>query len=166
MKRYLSLVAVLAAFIVVTPATANAGAPVREFIPADDLTIEEGACDFPILVEVLVNNEYVISFFDDEGEVVRDIVQGRLVVRLTNTETGASVVRNISGPGVFTYSDDETILTARGNWFFWFFPGDLGPGSEGSAYINTGVSIQRITDAGFEIISETGAQEDLCATLG
>jgi hypothetical protein len=165
MKRC-ALVFALAAAILVLPSTsAVAGAPIREFLPAEDLLIE-GSCDFPILAEVLVNEEHTITFFDSEGNPTTQIVQGRLVVRLTNTETGESIVRNISGPGTFTFTEDVTTLMASGAWFFFFAPGELGEGQEGAAFISHGLAVLELSETGVEIVQLTGTQEDLCVTLG
>jgi hypothetical protein len=96
------------------------------------------------------------------------IVQGHLVVELTNVETGASITRNISGPGVFTFgSDGSTTLTAWGQWSFFFFPDQLGPDAPGSLVLNRGRTVLLIDADGFHqtILSRTGTQEDLCAAL-
>ena len=45
-----------------------------------------------------VAKEYVRAFHDQDGNVVRLIITGNLVVTLTNTATGKSLTVNISGP--------------------------------------------------------------------
>ena len=70
---------------------------------------------------------------------MRTITNGTLKVRLTEPDSGTSIVRNISGPGTTIFhADGSSTLTARGTWFFFFFPGDLGPGSEPMSIVNTG----------------------------
>ncbi len=89
--------------------------------------------------------------------------QGLLISQLTNLTTGKSIIRNISGPGVFTFSDST--LNAWGPWAIAFFPGDLGVGSPGRLLPNTGRIVIRfgVPD---KILNQSGTQEDLCATLG
>jgi hypothetical protein len=153
----------LGLLVIISPASASAGAPVREFLPAPDFTFE-GVCAFPVGIHTVANNEYTITFFDDQGNPTSQIIEGRLIAELTNLTTGASVVRNISGPGVFTFSDNT--LQASGPWAFAFFPGDLGPGSQGTLFINTGRIVVRFGETQDLILSQSGTQEDLCATLG
>jgi hypothetical protein len=162
MKRgFFALVLALGLLVLLSPGTASAGAPVREFLPAPDFTFE-GICPFPVGVHTISNNEYTITFVDDQGNPTRQVIQGLLISQLTNLNTGVSVVRNISGPGVFTFSDST--LNASGNWALAFFPGDLGPGSPGRLFINSGKIVVRFGEPD-QILSQSGTQEDLCTTL-
>ena len=149
--------------LVLLPDRAVAQAPDREPIPTEDLSIPAGACPFPVSFHVLKNSEYTIDFFDDQGNKVRTIIQGQVVLEITNLDTGVSIVRNVSGPGTITHADQ--IFVGRGSGLFFFFPGDLGPGTPGSMFINHGrvVEFQGVPR---KIISQTGTQEDLCETLG
>jgi hypothetical protein len=153
--------------MLLTAAPASAGAPVREFLPAEPFDLE-GPCPFVIHVEFPVNNEYTITFTDDEGNPTRILVQGALFTTLTNTETDESVTLNISGPGEITFlADGSTLLRASGNWTIFFFPGQLGPGSPGSLVLNQG-RMEILTAAnGFDqqILSQSGQQTDVCALL-
>ena len=45
-----------------------------------------------------VQREYLRTYFDHDGNAVKLIVTGALVVTFTNTATGASFTANISGP--------------------------------------------------------------------
>jgi len=145
--------------------------PDRVAIPtAEDESIPaspEGPCAFPVLVHVVTNNQYTIVFDD------RTITQGHAVLELTNeNDPDISVTRNVSGPGTITNADG--ILAARGPWFFAFAPGELVDelGNEPSVlmFINRGTFVLRIGDpergVPHQIISQTGVQEDMCATLG
>jgi hypothetical protein len=152
------------------PGRAVAQAPDREPIPTQDLSLDVGPCPDPFSVSfhVLENNGYTMDFFDDQGIKVRTIIQGRVVLEITNTDTGVSIVRNVSGPATITYADH--IYVARGSTLFFFFPGDLGPEAPGSMFINHGRVVQFLGDppegVPHEILSHTGVQEDLCETLG
>jgi hypothetical protein len=145
------------------PGRAWADTPDRLPIPSADLSIPAGACPFPVSFHVLENNEYTIDFFDDDGNKVRTIIQGQVVLEITNLATGASVIRNVSGPGTITYAD--LMFVGRGSQLFFFFPGDLGPGTPGSMFINRGRVVEYLGEPR-KIISQTGVQENLCATLG
>jgi len=123
-----------------------------------------GVCDFDVQLEVVEDNEYITTYFDKAGNPTRANISGRLVVRLTNVETGTSVVRNISGPGTLFFGE-TLVLKATGPWLFAFAPGMLGEGSPPMLIINKG---QFWLDFGGEhqtILRQTGTQEDLCATL-
>jgi hypothetical protein len=163
-------VLVVALSLALWPGRASADGPDRVAIPtAEDESIPaspEGPCTFPVLIHVVTNNQYMIVFDD------RTITQGRAVLELTNEDTRTSVIRNVSGPGTIT--DADGILAARGPWFFAFAPGELVDefGNEPSVlmFINHGTFVLRIGDpergVPHQIVSQTGVQEDLCATLG
>lgn len=159
----------LAVSLALLPGRAVADAPDRVPIPTADLSFDVGPCPIPFSVSfhVLENNEYTIDFFDDQGIKVRTIIQGRVVLEITNTDTGVSIVRNVSGPGTITYADQ--MFVGRGSGLYFFFPEDLGPGTPGSMFINHGRVVEFLGDPEKDIppriISQTGVQEDLCATL-
>jgi hypothetical protein len=121
-------------------------------------------CDFAVLAEVVVDNEYITTYFDKAGNPTRAHISGRLVVRLTNMETDASVVRNISGPGTLLFGD-RFVLKATGPWLFAFLPGELGPGSPPMLIINKGQFWLGTRGGHQAILRQTGTQEDVCATL-
>ena len=144
------------------PGRALAFTPDRQPVTSEDGSIPAGPCPFPVFIHVLSNNSYTIEFFDAEGNLTRTIIQGHVVLELTNVTTGTSVIRNVSGPGTITEAD-QTIVK-EGPWLFFFFPDELEPGSPGSMFINRGRVVEFLGEP-HEIISQTGVQEDLCATL-
>jgi hypothetical protein len=145
------------------PGRALAFTPDRQPVPSEDGSIPAGPCPFPVFIHVVSNNSYTIEFFDAEGNLTRTIFQGHVVLELTNMTTGTSVIRNVSGPGTITEADQ--IIVKTGPWLFFFFPEELGEGSPGSMFINRGRVVEFLGEP-HEIISQTGVQEDLCATLG
>jgi hypothetical protein len=168
MRRIASLIAVTTMFAIFPTTLASAG-PVREYAPLPSQIALDGVCpDFGIVADILVNKEYSVTFSDANGDPKRVITTGRLVVRLTNPENGSSIVRNISGPGeILLHADGSTTLTARGTWFLFYLPGELGPGSEAMSFINRGrVVVDTQPDGTATIRSRTGSLEDVCATLG
>src|SRR5438876_9176154 len=71
--------------------------PQTEFFPPPDGLLDT-SCGYEILVTFPVAKEYVRAFHDRDGNVVRLIITGNLVVTFTNTATGKSLTVNISGP--------------------------------------------------------------------
>jgi hypothetical protein len=106
----------LTAFVLLPSGWAFARPPVREPLPTpDDFVVSD--CGFDVLIHVTANKEKAITFFDQDGDVVRQEVTGVLKVRLTHVGTETSVDLNISGPGSFTFPPDGSIhLVGQGNW--------------------------------------------------
>lgn len=155
MRRATTTFAMVALLAMIVIPVAAADKPTREFVPApSEFTLDASICGFDVLVEVLTNNEYAITFSNGMTTVV-----GALSVRVTNLDdTTQSIVLNIPGPGFF---DESGVLTATGPWLFFFYPGDLGPGSPGVlAYTDGHV---RIDETGFHLLG--GRQIDLCTKL-
>lgn len=153
---------VLAVGLALGPSWTSAVQPLRVFVPASDFSIPAGPCSFPVAFHVVVNQTYQTTFYDAQGNPTRLASNGHLVIQITNQDTNESVVRNIGGPGVITIADNT--LDARGHWLFFFFPGELGPGTPGSMFINIGRLVEQLGPPE-AIISQVGTQEDLCATL-
>ena len=167
--RKFAVVASIASLVVLVPASAWAGKPVKEPLPLPPVIELPGVCpDFGIVADILVNREFAKTWSDAQGDPIRTITTGTLKVRLTNPDNGESIVRNISGPGTTIFHPDgSSTLTARGNWFFFFFPGDLGPGSAPMSIVNTGtIVIHTAPDGTQSILARTGRVENVCVTLG
>jgi hypothetical protein len=162
-RRRLVFVLLVVVIVALWPGRALAFTPDRQPIPSEDGSIPAGPCPFPVLIHVVSNNSHTIEFFDAEGNLTRTIIQGHVVLEFTNMTTGTSAIRNVSGPGTITEADQ--IIVKEGPWLFFFFPDELEPGSPGSMFINRGRVVEFLGEP-HEIISQTGVQEDLCATLG
>lgn len=118
-----------------------------------DLVLPE-ACSFPVRLDEVANKEYSKTLPGD-----RTLITGRLVVRFTNLDTGASVVRNISGPFLMSTVDgvQTNYLTGRS--------GSIVFGPTGARlYVFSGPNT--LINNGAELTSYSGRFEDLCATLG
>jgi hypothetical protein len=166
--RRLRLLASIASVILLIPTSASAGKPVREPLPLPTVIELPGVCpDFDIVADILVNREYALTWSDANGDPIRSITTGTLKVRLTNPDNDVSIVRNISGPGTTIYhGDGSTTLRAHGRWFLFFFADQLGSGSPPMSIIHTGtIVIDTFPDGTQDIRSQTGRQEDVCATL-
>ena len=169
MRRAAMLCAVAALITLTSATSATAKAPTREPLPLPDRIVLRNVCpDFRIVADILVNREHGITFSDANGDPIRMITQGSLVVRLTNPENGESIVLNISGPGELVFhADGSSTQTARGTWFLFFFEGQLGAGMSGTGFVNSGqVVFVNNADGTATILSQTGKMEDVCATLG
>jgi hypothetical protein len=155
MRRATITIAMLAVLATIFVPVAAADKPTREPAPApSDFTLPASICGFEVLVEVLTNNEYAITFSNGMTTVT-----GSLKVRLTNVDDPAeSIVLNIPGPG---FIDESGVLTASGPWLFYFVPGELGPESPGMLAYTVGRV--RIDETGFHMLA--GRQLDLCAEL-
>ena len=120
--------------------------------PPDDVITD--VCPFPIFIETLANNEF--SKTHQNGV---EIITGRLVVRITNTETDESQVYNISGP-VHITRDGPIETDIFGGRSLLLDP------SIGVLVTSGRVVATFNTDTGeFQIISRRGNVEDVCATL-
>jgi hypothetical protein len=165
-KRVTAVVAVVAAALALGQVPAFADAPTREPLVLDPIVID-GVCSFPVLAEAIVNQEFITTFTDEEGNITKQVISGRLITRLTNVDTGESVVVNTSGPGQITFEGDTIILRGRGLGFLFFFPGDLGLGDPGLLQILKGTFTLTILPDGTQILSNvTGNVTDVCELLG
>jgi hypothetical protein len=143
---------------------ANAyGKPIREFLPAVTGTFSI-FCGFPVDVEVPVNNEYITTFFDKDGNPIRSIISGHLVGSFTNVETDKSIVRNNSGPVLIDFNKDGSVtVTATGVEAVFLLPTD--PGGPGLV-IASGPTVIQIDPNGVTTsLTIRHVMEDVCAEL-
>jgi hypothetical protein len=164
-RQVIAIVAVVAASLVFLSATASAVKPNREPLAIEPVVVED-VCSFPVLLEPVVNKEFITTFFDKEGNITKQLITGRLVSRLTNLETDQSVVVNTSGPGKLTFEGDTTFLEGHGLWLLFFFPEQLGVGDPGLLLIVKGSFLLTIGPSGTETLSNVrGNITDVCELL-
>ena len=165
MKRFLGVIA-FALLLVVAPATAvQARQPVRQPAPDLELSVDAGDfCPFAVSIETLVNREKQLIFLDEADNPVRIIITGTLIVRITNDDSGESVVRNISGPVVLSFHDDGSLtVKLTGPTLLGLFPSDAGGPS---LRVTHGLVVLQVAPAGTVThTSIRGHAEDLCQTL-
>ncbi len=150
-----TLTALLAALATLVPAgAALADKPFREPLPTPGPVTLTGYCDFPLLVEVLVNRERVTLRED------RIQINGRLVIRLTNTETGESLVVNVSGPARIGRRGDF----AMGRTFIALSAAETG--GDPVVVVTSGRVRFTTNDDGTTTMTTTGRSIDICARLG
>ena len=121
-------------------------------------------CDFDLLFEDILNTSHSLTFPAADDGTQRVMFGGRIVLRLTNLETGASRVYNASGPGTFTFGD-SLIVTGQGPWLLYFFEGDAdGPGVW---YTRGKIRIEADLETGQIISANRPANTiDVCEQLG
>jgi hypothetical protein len=148
----------------VMPAGAG-GPPQHEFFMAEPVEFAPGdVCEFGVLAEPIRSRGHQITFPEDDDGTVRQRITGKFFVRLTNTSTGASVARNMTGPVDYWYHADGTITSLnRGHsvaYLFFFEEG--GP----ALWFQKGPVLWSVTADGlWSVVSQRGVSEDLCATL-
>jgi hypothetical protein len=120
-------------------------------------------CAFPVSVAFPVDREQMRSRTDASGHTIYEVT-GALFTRVTNLDTGASVVRNISGKGFFDYAPDGSFaLEVQGHAMSGFHAGDT-PAHELLVFSgNTVVSFA--PDGSRSLTQQQGTAEDLCRTL-
>jgi hypothetical protein len=136
--------------------------PTDPFILTD--TLGNDPCGFPVLLEITVNKEVVTTFMRRSG-VTSIHTTGTLKVALTNTETGKSLQRNISGPILVTVNPDGSLTQIGVGLSLWVF--DPGVAPELPRLALTSGRTESILGPGtaFRFISLQGTYEDICAAL-
>jgi hypothetical protein len=166
MKRSFAAITIAALLVLITGPSAQARKPVRQPVPDFNATVPAGLlCPFKVVVRTVVNREKQLTYLDADGNPVRATITGRLVARITNGDSGASVVRNISGPLFLKFHADGSVtLKLTGISNVGLFPGDDG----GPALLIThGLTVLQISaDGTITDFSTSGRVEDLCQTLG
>ncbi|MBA4865442.1 hypothetical protein H1V43_29715 [Streptomyces sp. PSKA54] len=123
-------------------------------------------CDFPVHGEPVVDEvvQRVLDTYPD-GSAKRVAYKGDLVVRVTNTGTGASYDADASGTAVVDYrTDGSQFWSVRG-------PVLVGVGENGGnlprgLYIIDGVYTLDIGSTGYKTVTmASGTQDDLCARI-
>jgi hypothetical protein len=150
-RLVVALAAVLSAGLIVPAALGDK--PVREPLPAPPFLIVSGSCSFDVRIDILVNKEFITTF--PSG---KQIISGRLVVRVTNLEhPSKSRVLNVSGPGKEDLADPSTFNLSGSSLIF--FPGVL-------VLTHGPVSLTFDEDGNVTSFTQTSQSSvDLCAVL-
>jgi hypothetical protein len=165
MKRFLGAIA-FASLLVLVPTTAvQARQPVRQPAPDLEFSVDAGDfCPFAVTAETLVNREKQLIFLDEADNPVKIIITGTLIVRITNDDSEASVVRNISGPAVLSFHEDGSLtVKLTGSSLLGLFPTDAGGPTLKATH---GLVVLQVGTAG--TVTDTsirGHVEDMCQTL-
>lgn len=126
------------------------------------------ACTFPLRIESDgTGNRVYREFFDRNGNLVRYIDNGTGPdLRLTNVNTGASLILQGNGSNFLTRPQPDGSIQARttGHVILIMFPDEVPPGPSTTLYVgqlNYSVSSSGV----FSLQSTSGRKVDLCAEL-
>ena len=155
MRSKLFFVFVVAVISAVLVPVAAADKPIKEPAPSPSTFTGQFCADFMVQVNILVNDEFAISFGDG-----RVIFAGRFIAEAINLETDESVIVNVSGPVFIDASGD--VFTLRGNSLLFGEAGDFGPGTSATLVVASGTATFRSGVPGYTV---QGLSRDLCAEL-
>ena len=121
--------------------------------------------------EVLQNNLTEKTFIRGDETIVR--TTGALKIRLINTDSGESIVRNISGPVELTYHADGSVTQVANGPSFTVLEADVERGGlPAGPVITYGLVVSRFEEgtpggplSGFSVVSVSGRYEEVCSTL-
>jgi hypothetical protein len=121
-------------------------------------------CPFTVTAEPVREDLRVRYHYDSAGNVDGYEATGQLIARITNVETGTSVVRNLSGPGTVTFNPDGSYdAVVSGDFLVFFLPQDT-PSSE--LLLLSGHTVLHGAPSGEKtLVSSSGQVENLCDTL-
>ena len=156
--------------ISLAPGVANAVPPTREpnalptepFIFTD--TLGNNPCSFPVLLEITTNKEILTTFTRQSG-VTSIHTTGALKVQLTNTVTGKTIDRNISGPILATENSNGSVTQKGTGPALWVFDPGVAPDLPRLVIINGKTESVLGPGTAFDFISRQGTYEDICAAL-
>lgn len=135
------------------------------------ITWEAGvACDFEVRGVPVEDREFYrdVAFYPD-GDVYKQQWKGPLVIEYTNTETGTSVVRDISGRSTYEYYPDGSphSLTIQNGRFGASLQDDsMGPGK--GLYVVSGKGSALVWDTDGSkalVLGPHGSAENICPDL-
>lgn len=122
-------------------------------------------CSFTVTAEPVREDLRIRYHYDAAGNVDGYEATGQLIGRVTNTETGASVVRNFSGPGTVTFNPDGSYDAVVAGDFLVFFLAQDNPSNE--LLLFSGRTVLHGDASGVKtLVSHNGQVENLCETLG
>ena len=115
------------------PSVAAADPPTREPNPLPTVinpftdTLGNNPCGFPVRVDITTNKEINTTRTSKNG-VTTIQTTGALKVRLTNTDSGKAIDRNISGPIHSTVNSDGSIIQKGTGPALWVLDPGVAPG--------------------------------------
>lgn len=124
-------------------------------------------CAFPTHTEFPVSDLRMRTWTDSAGTPVVAIEDGPLLMKVTNVDTGRSIVRDISGTGVITYPTPDSYILSGDDWSAGFHTADR-PVHNKWIVASTFMSVKVTTVGGGtsrELLALSGPYEDICTTL-
>jgi hypothetical protein len=163
----LGAIAAVCAGLFLVPAVASAASPWMPFRAADFDLAAGSRCPFPLSGRVLEDRERIrtLATFPD-GSPSRQRVKGPLVVRYINADTGASVVRDLTGDAFIDTRSDRSFTFTLKNGHLAVGLGAGDPG--GPAFLvlsGHGFTVDFGADGSRTVTPGRGSIEDICQTL-
>jgi hypothetical protein len=121
-------------------------------------------CPFTVTAEPVREDIRVRYHYDSAGNVDGYKATGQLIGRITNSETGASVVRNLSHPGTVTFNPDGSYVAVVQGDFLVFFLGQDDPANQLLLFSGRKV-LQGAASGEKTLVSHSGEVENRCDTL-
>lgn len=148
-----------------TPAAATS--PWTPYRAADFVVPAGDRCSFELRGEVVSDKERIrtLDTYSDGSPRVQQVV-GQLVVRYTNTATGRSVVRNLTGNALIDYGTDGsfTLILKGGHFAAGLQPTDVG-GPAFLVFTGSGHTLHIAANGSRTVTFGHGPVEDICQTL-
>ena len=149
-----------------TPAAADSSVPWQQYRTAPWTDAPGAVCTFGVTTSIVVDQEQerVLANYPNGDPKLQEF-RGPLVVRYTNTSTGQSVVRSLSGYGWFHYGTDGSSEALIASHIGVTVPvGNTGyPAGE---WVLTGQSVVSIDSSGtINVRLLHATAENLCRTL-
>jgi hypothetical protein len=163
----LAALATVCAGLASAPGVAAAASPWMPF-RASDFDLPAGSrCPFALSGRVVEDQERIrtLATFDD-GSPRRERVKGTLIVRYINDDTGASVVRDLTGDALIDFGPDgsSTFTLRNGHLAVGLGAGDPG----GPAFLvlsGHGFQVNFAPDGRRTVVPGRGDIENICQTL-
>jgi hypothetical protein len=160
MRRVVGIGAFVLA-LVLQSSPAQAAGPTRVALDNQPISFAAGAaCPFPVVLTPTVSDEVLKLWTDADGNPVRALITGNLVVRTTNLDTGASITQDASGPVDVRYNPDgsqDVTFTGR-NIMLLRNPAGL--------VLLSGHAIGHVDpDGTFRVLEQSGNVVDICAAV-
>jgi hypothetical protein len=170
MRRFAALLFLLSTFGLAAvgagaAAEGNGYGPWEPTVQAPITAPADYVCPFTVTAEPVRQDIRVRYHYDAAGNVDGYQATGQLFGRITNEETGASVVRNLSGPGTVTFNADGSYdAIVSGDFLVFFLPQDTP--SSALLLLSGQTALHGAPNGDKTLVSLNGQVENLCDTLG
>ena len=124
-----------------------------------------GRCGFPVYVTAVKDTEYQDVTTLPDGTTVT-LTTGRLVLSFTNTDTGFTLVRNVSGPAtVISHPDGTGTFIGEGPSWWAFGPVSQANTGQPALFFTNGLAVLQFANGFVSSFSLAGEQVNGCDLL-
>jgi hypothetical protein len=165
-KRLAGLSLLILSFVFAATAAADTGTWGKwEPTFQGPISVPAGAvCSFPVTAEPVREDLRIRYHFDEAGNPDGYQVVGSLIARITNTATGVSVVRNLSGHGTVMFQPDGSWDADVEGGFLVFFRSADQPANQ-LLYFDGRTLLHGLPTGEKALVGSAGHTENLCETL-